>query len=201
MSRPPLFVRVAGSPRPAFLLFLCYTAIIFGWCEGTVAWWLGLAAVLASIRTLSAVGQLRRYKAWLAEWNAMGAKEEPSPPPKEKAGRRRRVFVTSAALLLLLIPAWSQHIQGNEEFRTALILLWFVSLIYLVGLALRRVTRRMRKRPEVQPPAAGAPESATPPVEWMLGRASSSPSRAEAARQLPEYCTRLLSSGSATSEK
>jgi len=85
MTRPALFVRVAGSPRSAVLLFMCYTAVVVGWCEGTIVWWLGLAAVGLFIRTLSAVGQLRRYKAWLAEWNAMGAKEEPAPRLRKNA--------------------------------------------------------------------------------------------------------------------
>lgn len=201
MSRPPLFVRVAGSPRPAFLLCLCYAAIIVGWCEGSVVWWLGLAAVGLFIRTLSAVGQLRRYKAWLAEWNAMGAKEEPAPARKEKAGGRRRVFVSSAVVLVLAIPACSQYLCGSEEWVTALRLLWASACIYLIGLVIRSITRRITRGRKAQPKAATAPEAATAPVEWMLGRASSSPSRAEAARQLPEYCTRLLSSGSARSEK
>jgi len=201
MTRPSLFVRVAGSPRKALLLLVCCAAVVVGWCGGDVVWWVGLAAVGVSIRTLSAIGQLRRYKAWLAEWNAMGDKEEPSPPPKKKRAGRG-TFIGIAVLLLFVVPAWSQHIEGNDGFRTALMLLWFVSLIYLVGAALRGITRRMRRRPQVQVEADAAPESATAPVQWMLGRASSSPSRAESARQLPEYCTRLLSAGSgARSEK
>jgi hypothetical protein len=74
-----LLVRVAGSPLRAFLLFVCYAAIVAGWYEGDVVWWLALTALGAAMRTLSAVGQVRRYKAWLAEWNAMGAKDEPAP--------------------------------------------------------------------------------------------------------------------------
>jgi hypothetical protein len=185
MNRPPLLVRVAGSPLPAFLLFLGYAAIIAGWYEGTVVWWLALAAVGASLRTLSAVGRVRRYKAWLAEWNAMDTKEQQRPKDKPS---RRWMFVTSAVLLLLVIPAYCQHLQGNEGLRTALMLLWVVAGIYLVGLLLRRITRGMTKLRKAQP------ESATAPVEWMLGRPFSSPSRSEAARKLPEYCTRLLGS-------
>src|ERR1022692_2478369 len=116
MNRPPLLVRVAGSPLPAFLLFLGYAAIIAGWYEGTVVWWLALAAVGASLRTLSAVGRVRRYKAWLAEWNAMDTKEQQRPKDKPS---RRWMFVTSAVLLLLVIPAYCQHLQGNEGLRTA----------------------------------------------------------------------------------
>jgi hypothetical protein len=184
------------------LLFLCYVTIVVGWYQGTVVWWLALATVGASIRTLSAVGQLRRYKAWLAEWSAMGGKEDAAPPPRNKPAGRRTVTCI-AVLLLLVIPSWTRHIQGNEGFRSALILFWFASLIYLVGLVLRCMVRWIKKRTVVQLPTGGAAESAIPTVEWMLGPASSSPSRAEAERQLPEYCIRLLSdSGSvAKSEK
>jgi len=188
MNRPPLLVRAAGSPLGALLLFLGYAAIVAGWYDGQVVWWLALGSVGAAMRTLSAVGRVRRYKAWLAEWNAMGAREEPGPPPKEKRDGRRRVFVTSAALLVLAIPVCLPNLQGNEEWRTALTLLWVVACLYLVGLALWSITRRMTKRRKTQQEAAPAP------VEWMLGRASSSPSRSEAAQKLPEYCTRLLGS-------
>jgi hypothetical protein len=187
MSRPPLLVRVAGSPLPAFLLFLGYAAVIAGWYEGQVVWWLALGSVGAAIRTLSAVGRVRRYKAWLTEWNAMGANEQPAPREKKRGGRRR-LFVTTAALLLPAIPVCLPYLAGNEEWRTALALLWVMACLYLVVLVLRSITRRMTKRRHAQQEAANAP------VKWMLGRASSSPSRSEAERKLPEYCTRLLGS-------
>jgi hypothetical protein len=167
----------------AFLLFLVYATVIIGWYEGQVVWWLALGSVGAAIRTLSAVGRVRRHKAWLAEWNAMGEKEEPPPSREQKRGGRRRLFVTSAALLLLVIPVCLPYLQGNEEWHTALAVLWGGACIYLVGLVLRSITRRKAQQ-----------EAANAPVKWMLGRASSSPSRSEAARKLPEYCARLLGS-------
>jgi hypothetical protein len=183
MSRPPLLVRMAGAPLPAIVLFLVCGVIVVGWSQGEVPWWLALGAVGGAFRTLSAVRHVRRYKAWRAEWEAMGATDQPRPKDK-RVGRRRRVFVTCAALLLLAIPACVRHLQGNEEWLTALTLLCVVTCIYLVGLLLRRMTKRRKAQPE----------AATTPVEWMLGRASSSPSRSEATRKLPEYCTRLLGS-------
>ena len=188
MNRPALLVRIAGSPLGALLLFMVYAAVIAGWYEGQVVWWLALGSVGAAFRTLSAVGRVRRYKAWDAEWNAMGAREESAIPRKERRGARRRLFV--AALLLLLIPACLPHLSGNEEWRTALGLLWIVACLYVVGLVLRSITRRITKR------VKSRRETVNAPVKWMLGRASSSPSRSEATRKLPEYCTRLLSSSS-----
>jgi hypothetical protein len=187
MSRPPLLVRVAGSPLPAFLLFLGYVAIVVSWSQGEAPWWLALIAVGASIRTLSAIGRLRRYKAWLAEWNAIGATEQARP--KEKRGGRRRMLLTGTVLLLLAIPAGFRHLQGNEQSGSALTLFWVVACVCLLGVVLRSIKRRMAKHGNAEPEDADAPV-----VEWMLGHASSSPSRSEAARKLPDYSTRLLGS-------
>ncbi len=185
MSRPSLIVRVAGSPLPALLLFLGYAALVLGWYEGQVVWWLALGAVVGCLRTLSAIGQVRRYKAWLAEWNAMGAKDEPAPRPKKKNGGW--VFVTLAAFLLLAIPAYLPQAHG-QGFAPALVLLWGVAGLYLVFRIARSMTHRKKERPPEQEQVEATP------VEWVLGRASSSPSRSEAARKLPEYSARLLGS-------
>lgn len=194
MSRPPLLVRVAGSPLPAFLLFLGYAAIIVSWSQGEAPWWLALAAVGASLRTLSAIRRLRRYKAWLAEWNAMGATKQPQR--KERRGGRRRVLITGAVLLLLAIPAGFRHLQSNEERGMALTLLSVTACVCLLLVVLRSIRRRMAKRRKTEPEAPAAPV-----VEWMLGRASSSPSRSEAARKLPDYSARLLGSGNVASRR
>jgi hypothetical protein len=187
MNRPPLLVRVAGSPLPAFLFFLSYAAIVVSWSQGEAPWWLALVAVGASIRTLSAIGRLRRYKAWLAEWNAISAAEQPRP--KEKPGGRQRMLITGAASLLLAIPAAAPHLQGNAALGTALTLVWVAAFVYLLAVVLRNIRRRTAKCRKAEPETAD-----TPVVEWMLGQASSSPSRSEAARKLPEYSTRLLGS-------
>jgi hypothetical protein len=188
MTRPPLLVRIAGSPLGAVLLFLLYAAIVAGWYEGQVVWWLALGSVGAFMRTLSAVGRVRRYKASMEEWNAMGAREEPAPPRKERHGGRRRLFVTCAVLLVLVIPACLPSLEGNDELGMTLTLLWVVAGIYLIGVVIRSIIRRITKR------RTAKPEAATAPVAWMLARASSSPSRSEAAQKLPEYCARLLRS-------
>jgi hypothetical protein len=130
---------------------------------------------------------VRRYKTWLAEWNAMGAREEAAPPREKKPGVRRRVRVTIAALLLPAILVCLPYLRSNEEWQTALLLLWVVVFFYLTGQALRSITRRVKDR-------SRRGEAAVAPVEWMLGRASSSPSRSEASRKLPEHCGRLFSS-------
>lgn len=183
MTRPSLLVRSAGSPLPALLLLVGSALVVAGWYQGAgVPWWLALGAALAALRTLSAVGRVRRYKAWLAEWNAM-AQDEPAPRPKKKG--RGWMFVTCAVALLLAIPAYLPQAQ-DAGIATPLELLWGLAGLYLVFRIMRRMMRRRKERPREQAEAV--------PVEWLLGRASSSPSRSEAARNLPEYSARLLNS-------
>jgi hypothetical protein len=185
MNRPHFLVRVAGSPLPAFLLSLCYAATVAAWWEGNVPWWLALAAIGAFIRTLSAIGQVRRYKAWVAEWNAMDAKEQPRP--KDKPASRWK-SVTAAVFLFLAIPMCFPHLLVSQESRTALMLLWSLASIYLFVSVVRGIRQRARNRSMAQQ------EAAATQVDWMLGRASSSPSRSEATRKLPEHCAGLLGS-------
>jgi hypothetical protein len=194
MNRPNVFVRVAGSPLPALALFVGYAAIVVGWYQNNVPWWLALGAVGAALRTLSALGQVRRYKAWAAEWNAMGAPLR-TPPPSPKRASRGWVFITGAVLLLLTIPPFMLQIRSNnEQLATALLWLWGAVCLYLVWKCFGQVLRafmRSRTRSKVR---RQAKEEASP-VEWLVGQASSSPSREEAQRKLPEYAAACLGLG------
>ena len=181
MNRPSLQVRAAGSPLGALLLLCGYAAVIAGWYQGYLAWWLAAAAALASLRTFSSVGHVRRYKAWLAEWNAMSGNTD-TPRPKRKLGRG--FFMTGAAVMLVAIPIGISLLQDGDGMGTVLTLLWIAAGLYLVYVALRSVASRMAQR--------GETKADTAPATWMLGRASSSPSRADAEKNLPEYCARLI---------
>lgn len=181
MNRPPFLVRLAGYPPMAILLFFGYAAVVWDWWyRGGVPWWLAVGAVAAAGRTLGAVGRMRRYKAWLAAWQAMGAKDEPSPPKK----KRRWMFIIGAALLAVAIPVCLPPKPGNETTVAVLTILWFGACLYLVFTLVRAVLRRRAKRRKAKAEVA--------PVAWLVGRPSSSPSRSEAERNLPEYCARLL---------
>ena len=191
MSRPGLLVRFAGTPFVSCLLFLCYAAIIAGWIDGEVVWWVGLGTLGASIRTLSAVRKLRRYKAWRAEWEAMGATDEPQRPERER--RTRWKLLTVAALLFLAIPGYLPQINYNEGLVATLKLLWALACLYMLFRVLQPIVGLMRRATKRTAEKASE-KTALAPVEWTLGRASSSPSRDEAARKLPESCRRLLRS-------
>jgi hypothetical protein len=186
MNRPSLSVRFAGSPRGALLLFLLYAAIGWGWYEGQVSWWIALGAVGAAVRTLRAVPELRRYEAWQAEWQSMeggGAR----PQAKKRRGRAWALIIT-AILLAILIPLSSSEERSLSPELTAL---WCAAIFCLVCAFIWGITRRIRNRRSRRtdvPKGRGGDAS----VEWLLGRASSSPSRADAEQNLPEYCARLL---------
>jgi len=205
MKRPSLFAGLSGYPLMAIVLFMVYAAIVLGWYQDSAPWWLALAAVLAATRTLSAVGQVRRYKAWSAQWQAMSEpvsaqRRIPHPhrsaevvtqnqPSTAKEPHRGRLLAIVAALLVLAIPAYVG--DGSDRVSSALTCLWLAACLYLAFRLLRRLMRRGIKRHE-QRTAPQKREAESPFVTWVMDRASSSPSRAEAMRALPDYCARLL---------
>jgi amino acid permease len=191
MTRPSLPTRVAGAPRMALLLFVAYASIVLRWYQGSgVPWWLAPAATLAAARTLSAVAQVRRYKAWSAQWQAMG--EPPNMPPQPpKRPRRRWALLTGAALIFVGIPAYLSQSQDSEEPITGLTWLWAMIGFYLAYKIIRRVMRRTVKRRKARSEIATAKAEATP-VTWLVNPPSSTPTRRSAEKNLPEYCARLV---------
>jgi hypothetical protein len=195
MNRPSLSVRLAGSPRGALLLFICYGVIWYGWYEGHTVWWVALGTVGAALRTLRARRDLQRYKAWLADWQAMGAQvvEAPQQQPLPKKKRRRaRAFVTASALLVLAIPLLLPSTDKTGTLGPMLAVLWCVACLYLVFALVRGLLRRRAGGHRAETQITTATDEAAP-VAWLVDRPSSSPSRAEAERDLPEYCARLIS--------
>jgi len=198
MNRPSLTVRLAGSPRIACALFFGYAAVVAGWYEGRVSWWIGVAAIAAAGRTLSAVKRVRLYKTWLADWQGMGAAGVASPQPASKPHTRGRkasspwVGVIVAAVSLVMIPVVIAASGANESLRQALTLLWFGTAVYLLWKLAAKLWRTLFRAAGTA--SAGERKNGAPTdvVEWALPRASSSPSRADAMRNLPEYSARLI---------
>jgi hypothetical protein len=60
MTAPSPYARLAGTPILAVLLFIGYGMVITGWFEGHVAWWWAALAFLAALKTLKALGDVRR---------------------------------------------------------------------------------------------------------------------------------------------
>ena len=193
MKRPGLLVRLMGAPPVATVLLVVWVGVGVAWSRGNLPGWLAFVALLAALRTLSAVRKMRRYKTWAAEWQAMG---EPfsKPPQAQKKHGRGWVRVTGAALLVLTIPALAAQIHYNDGLVTALAALWCAAGLYLVFALVRGIVRRGRSRRKDKAEVAKVAAEAAP-VAWLVGRAAFSPSRADAVRQLPEYCSRLIGAG------
>ena len=145
------------------------------------------------MRTLSAFGQVRRYKVWRAEWEAMGAPLH-APPKPAAMPKRRWKLVAFALLLLFVIPLLMSDGGLDDGLATALTCLWLVDSLYLACKLLATI-RRGFSRASVRFTAPPQAKAEATPVVWLLDRASSSPSCADAVRNLPEYSARLLSRG------
>jgi hypothetical protein len=202
MNRPSLLARLMGAPLVSAALCVASAGIVLSWYQESTPWWLAMIATAAAVRSLAAVGEVGRYKRWDAKWQTMGApaqaledaqRQQPRGPEKPK---RRWKLVTLAALLLVAIPAFLAALDGgmgNDAFMAALALLWCVAGLYLALRAVRGMLRRGTKRRTTTAEIAKA-EIEAAPVAWLVPRASDSPSRADAMRQLPEYRARLLGS-------
>jgi hypothetical protein len=156
--------------------------VIAGWSDGHLPWWLALLAFLAALKTLKAVGEVRRYKTWLANWNAMDGQAQTKPARKLPSVGRVLVLIAAAIFLFPLFQAPGTSDSGLKEAA------WVASGLYLVFALVRFILRRVRKGRS----AEGGGESK--PVYWLIDRASSAPSREDAAQNLPDYCDGLLSS-------
>ena len=202
MSRPSLLSRVCGTPRMAMLLLLVYATLVIGCYENRVPGLLAFLALLAAWRTLSAVGQVRRYNAWAAKWQAVGEQERPQARRK-KARRRGWMFNTGMALLVVAIPLYIGYLEQrrsldpwlppDEALTRTLTLVWCAVCLYLAFVLLRGLVRLMTRRKakaEVITPHKQADDDAV--VTCPLPPASSSPSREMAQHELPDYCARLM---------
>jgi len=184
MTAPSPWARLAGAPIVAILLFVLYGTIITAWFQGSAPWWLAGIAALLALKTLKAAGDVRRYKAWLAEWNAMDPQRQPQARPKRKLPSMQSVLVIMAGAMFVFPLLQAPGTPDSALKQIA----WVISGLYLVFVLVRFILRRVRKGRS----AEGEGESK--PVSWLIDRASSSPSREDATKHLPDYCAGLLSS-------
>ena len=191
MKRPSALTRVAGAPFMALLLLLGSAIAILGWYVGGVSGWLALGAAFTVMQTLSALGKVRRYKVWFAEWETMGAPLY-KPPKAVAKPRRRWKAITVALLVFFAIPQLMSEPGLDEGLGAVLICVWVVDVLYL-AYRLFAMTRRRFSRERIRSTARAQAKADAIPVTWLLDRASNSPSRADAVRSLPEYSARLLS--------
>ncbi len=205
MKPPSMLTRLMAGRLMSIMLLLACGAIGLGCFAGEASWWLGLVALFMVLQTLSAIGQVRRYKEWAAKWQAMAGPvgaQRPAPANDRGVGqnaasavkepRRGRLRIVVAVLLVLAIPVYVA--DGTDMVSSGLRCLWFAACLYLAARLLRRIFRRGAKSQERRS-VAGRPKAESPFVAWVMAPASSSPSRTEAVRALPDYCAPLLSRG------
>jgi hypothetical protein len=199
MNAPTPATRFIGTRRNAAVLYVGSGLAVFGWFGGAVPWWLGLMALCFIGTVRKAVQDVSRYDAWAAEWRAMGGPVTASPRPAKPSFRMRHkntppwVCVTLAALSLVVLSVLIASPDINKSDGMALTLMWLAAALYLLFKLLAKVGRAVFHRGAGIAGAGGSKNTrAADVVEWVLPRASSSPSRADAMRQLPEYSARLV---------
>jgi len=191
MRQPGILVRIAGTPLIACLLIAGAAMVIYGWYLGYTVWWLALAAVGLVFRTLSAVGTVRRYKAWAAEWEAMG-RVGGAPPQPAKPNPWKRTMLMAAALIGLPVAFSQPAIEDNPAVLSGLHWAWGLLALYcllrVLGSLWRRAGNTVRRRRETR-----IEKSLDDPITLAVAQAADNPTRASAERNLPDYCRQLMS--------
>jgi len=205
MNRPGALTRLMGYPPMSIVLLLVSGFLLFDWWfVGHAQWLLALIAAGVTLRTLGSIGSMLRYKAWLRQWQAMGEFDDDAPPQVKRRGWK----LPALAVLMLLtvplanVPQVHRIVAGYFEglqYRDQALAVWqsvclFAGLylfLYVVFVLVRgtwrgmsRTARGIKTRRQEKAEAA--------PVALLLGRASSSPSRAAAEKNLQDYCLKLM---------
>jgi len=194
MNPPTSTTRFIGTPRNARVLSVGAALVVFAWLGGAVPWWLAITAACFIGTVRNAEREVRRYDAWWSEWQAMGGHVSPAAARPNRTSRLKLAFQAGACALVACV-IWEMYPAG-QEIPGGLALLWFV----IVGCFFWK-TGQLIKAALVASFARSARRSKAPPtaqkreddvVAWVLPRASSSPSREDAMRNLPNYCARLV---------
>ncbi len=186
MKPPSILPRLTGSPFGALLLFGLYGAIWMGCYRGTLPAWLAAITVLFAVATANSVIEVQHYKRMMAAWEAGGQGSQ-----EELDARRRKpswLSMLVAVALLLFIP--TLHVASDGTVMHIDIITWLLSACYLVvelfKLVRSRKPRVAKERKQKQADTQAAP------VEYLMGKASSSPSFEEATNKLPDYAAKLI---------
>ena len=198
MNKPTPMTRFMGTPAVAAGLYIGSGLLVLGWAGGEVSWWLGVVALCFAGTVRRAVRDVRRYNQWWTAWQSMGAATAAPRPAKAEPNLRKRSGSSSwarvivAAVSFVVIPFFVAMPGASEALREGLTLLWCFMVLYLVCKLAVTIVRGLRRKSGVTRTRAKALSGQEDVVEWVLPRASSSPSRADAMRSLPEYSARLI---------
>jgi len=190
--------RFIGTPRNANVLYAGAGLLVFGWFGEAVPWWLGLVALCSVGTVRKAVQDVRSYDAWRSDWQAMGRPGTAPRPAAKRSFRMRHqntppwVCVTIAALSLVVIPVFIAAPGADETVRQNLTVTSCCMALYLLWKLAVRLRRAFFKAAGTKSAGGRKSSVAADVVAWVLPRASSSPSRADAMRRLPEFSARVM---------
>ncbi|WP_263377227.1 hypothetical protein [Granulicella aggregans] len=184
MKPPSALARITGTPFVALVLFGVYAAVLLGCSQGHIPVWMAAIAVMFAVATGNSVIEVSHYKRWMARWEAMGGSEE---DVQARLNRTPWLSMLMAAALLVFLP--TLHTANDETVTMAYVIVWLLSALYLV-VALCKVLFRRRRRSSDN--SGRQVEEQASPTEYLVGRASSSPSLHDATRNLPDYAAAML---------
>jgi hypothetical protein len=182
MNQPTWVTRFIGTPRIAGVLYVGLGLLVLGWAGGEVSWWLGVVALCGVGTVRKAVRDVRNYNQWWTAWQAMGAAgasprpATPKPPMRKRTASSSWVRVIVAAVSFVVIPFFVAVPGASEALREGLTVVWCFMVLYLVYKLAVTIVRGLRRKSGVtgsKKKAQGGPGDV---VEWVLPRASSSPS-------------------------
>jgi hypothetical protein len=180
MNRPSIMTFLIGNP--VTLLLVIGTG---GWL--IYEWWHGLAPPMAALISIALIAwsgtasrELSDYYNWRRAWKAMGP---PSPPGLLSRPGVRLVF--GVGIVLGLGYTLATHPTPNNQ----LALGWLVLgvLLLLAFWTVRGVYRRIRRRTQTR-----ARQRTETVSICIIAPAEPVPLLAQAYRQLPEHCYRVL---------
>jgi len=190
MNPPTLITRFLGTPLVAAALYVGCAMAVLGWFGGEVPWWWALFAVCFVGTVRKSAQNVRRYNQWYGGWQAMGNAQGVTAPRRKRSSW---LNVACAVILFIVIPMFMAAPGPDKALSNALTWVWLAVAGYLLwklAAGIRHVCFGQRVRTVAA--SASKPSLSPDVVTWMLPRASSSASRAEAMRNVPDYCARLL---------
>jgi hypothetical protein len=146
-----------------------------------------LVAVYIASHTANSVRELRAYNGWTQQWQAM-AGVTAAPPRRMK---KHPALDNAVGMVAVVALPWLESLVSDRMERRLLVLLWLVVCLVLLFRGVRGVVRFIKARCV----RSKVESTQIQPVSWLVDRASSSPSRADAMRQLPDYSGRLIGRG------
>lgn len=181
MNAPSLQVQLLGNPLlligTTLFLAAALTASATGaWSAETI-----LIALVFFAPVAAAANQLRRYRQWKREWDAMGGKA--TPGLTWFGGGKRRVGL---ALIVYAVIDIGLFYYGSQDGN----IVGFVVMtaLLVVGLVAAAIGQALSKR-------TGRKQPSVVYAAVLLRRPGHSPNLGDAYAALPEYCRRLLPPG------